>query len=288
MNQAVRRISLDVHDISSQISINAKRGDTGRSILATLTESGRPYEITRDCSVEFVAYKPDGNVLKNSCKVLGNVILYDFTDMTVNVSGAVDCEFRVFDGSGKLLTSPRFGIIVEGTLYSDGDAVEQETTNFNTVKSANTAYAEVYMWSDGNPDAEDRSGYFVTADTSRSGAMICKATASSEIRGVTMHNPGFASNAAHDKFDASGKLLKQFSYVALHGFVPVVDNGRCAVNKRCMPGNDGTAVPAKGSHGYLVVDRLDKDHAVIMLVELPDITEEEYTALIGMLDGGGA
>lgn len=265
MENAYYRISLDVHDITSQAQLTARRWETGRTLVATLTENGEPYQIAENCVAEFVARKPDGSILKNQCTIEDNQIIYNLTMRSTSVVGLSECELRLMDGAGKLLTSPQFSLMIYPTVYDYGDAAEQETVSANTQKSANPAYAEVYMWSDGNPDGEDRVGYFVRGDTDRSGAMITKANADSEVRGVTMAAPGFATNASGDKFDENSNLMSNFAFVGMLGFVPVIDNGLCEANELCRPGSDGTAVPAGDGAGYLVVERIDDTHVLIML-----------------------
>lgn len=148
------------------------------------------------------------------------------------------------------------------------EAVNELAINFNngTVVSENADFAEVGEWSDGNPNNEDRIGYFVSVYTSEPGKTMVKATSSSDVRGVTMLHPAFAGNASADKYDSDGNLLKQYDYVGFAGFVPVIDNGTCEVNGRCMPADDGTAVPSSNNLGYHVIERIDSTH-VLVLVE---------------------
>ena len=135
-----------------------------------------------------------------------------------------------------------------------------------TVISENADFAEVGEWSDGNPNDENRIGYFVSVDGTEAGKTMVKATSMSDVRGITMSHPAFAANASADKYDADGNLLKQYDYVGFAGFVPVIDNGTCTVNGRCMPSDDGTAVPSSNNLGYRVIERID-DMRVIVLVE---------------------
>lgn len=265
MNYAYYRISLDVQDISAQVSLPVRRWDTGRELRVTLTENGAPYEIAEGCSAEFACIRPNGSVLKNPCEIVENGIRYNFTKLTTSMTGTMECEIRLLSGDGELLTSPRFRMEVYSTIYDYGDATESEIASANTVKSANPGYAEVFMWSDGNPDEEERIGYFVGADTEHSAGMIKKATSHSDIRGVSMAAPGFASNSPSGRYNDDGSLLPQYCYVGLMGFAPVIDNGRCAVNDRCMPGEDGTAVKDPTGNGFLVVERIDESHVLILI-----------------------
>ena len=148
------------------------------------------------------------------------------------------------------------------------EAVNELSNNFNngTVISANADFAEVGEWSDGNHDAEDRIGYFVSVDTSEPGNTMVKATSPSDVRGVTIIQPAFSANASADKYDEDGDLLSKYNYVCFAGFATVIDNGTCTVNGRCMPADDGTAVPSSNSMGYQVIERVDDTH-ILVLVE---------------------
>lgn len=271
MNNANYRISLDIHDTASQVTLSARKGETGRTIYASLTERGRPYEITEGCQAEFVCVRPNGRKLKNECVIEGNVIRYDLTMATVSTAGIAECEFRLMDASGALLTSPRFWLEVWATIYTEGDAVDSEIANMGVIKSANPGYSEVFMWSDGNPNNENRVGYFVGEDMARSASMVKICDSQSNIRGVSMAAPGFASNAPGSRYDENSALRPQYCYVGLLGFAPVIDHGACAVNGRCRAGDDGTAVPDTSGGGYLVVERLDEERVLILMEPAGDI-----------------
>lgn len=287
MNYAYYRISLDVQDISAQVSLPVRRWDTGRGIQVTLTENGAPYEIAEGCSAEFACVRPNGSVLKNPCEIEGNVILYNFTQLTTSLAGIMECEIRLTGATGELLTSPRFNLVVYSTIYDYGDATESEIASANTVKSANPGYAEVFMWSDGNPDGEDRVGYFVGADLERSAAMVKKATSTSDIRGVSMAAPGFASNAPGGRFDENSSLLPQYCYVGLMGFAPVIDNGTCTVNGRCKSAADGTAIPDNSGGGFLVVERIDEKHVLLFLEQSADLISKLSQIITDRIEGIG-
>lgn len=137
-----------------------------------------------------------------------------------------------------------------------------ETPN-GTVTSGNADFAEVGEWADGNPNAEERIGYFVCIDLDNPGIIMRKAKTNDDIRGVTVSAPAFAGGCHGDRFDGSGKLLKQFDYVAVIGIVPVIDNGTCEVGGRCMPNANGTASPVDGDYGYQVMERVDDTHVLV-------------------------
>ena len=132
-----------------------------------------------------------------------------------------------------------------------------------TVSSGNANYAEVGEWLDGNPDGEDRIGYFVCVDNNTPGVTMLKATADDDVRGVTVAAPAFSGNCSSDKFDSDGNLLAKYSFVAVMGMASVIDNGTCTVNGRCMPNANSIASPVDGDYGYRVIERIDDTHILI-------------------------
>ena len=124
MNYTEHKITLDIHDTVSQVSLCVKKGDTGRRLLVHLSENGYPYHISEDCNAVFTAKKPDGNIVYNACEISDCVIVYQLTEQTTTVQGRVDCEIRIYGGDGELITSPGFSLFVDETVYSDGDVVE--------------------------------------------------------------------------------------------------------------------------------------------------------------------
>ena len=151
-----------------------------------------------------------------------------------------------------------------------------ETTD-GTVSSGNADYAEVGEWVDGNPKAEDRIGYFVCIDNTTPGTTMRKATSSDDVRGVTVASPAFAGGCSSDKYantdssdseadpdaDSRSALLPQYDYVAVMGIVPVIDDGTCIVNGRCMPNANGIATLVSGDYGYHVMSRINSTHVMV-------------------------
>ena len=119
MNQSTFRISLDVHSVASQLSFSVNRGDNMRRLIITLTENGKPYEITDDCYAIFTTVKPDGKTIANDCVIKDNTIIYDFTEQTTAVAGKLDCSVVVFNTNNERITSPRFTVIVYETNHQN-------------------------------------------------------------------------------------------------------------------------------------------------------------------------
>lgn len=124
MTNSFYKISLDIHDHGSHVSLKAKKGDTGRLLYITLMDGRKPYVITNECRAVFTAKKADGNILFNDCSIIGNTISYAFTPQTTSAVGKAECEIKLYGADDKLLTSARFSLVVEDTVYNEGDEVE--------------------------------------------------------------------------------------------------------------------------------------------------------------------
>lgn len=128
MIQSTFRFSLDIHEEHSNVCLNVKKGDTNsRKLHITLTEEGIPYEISDECYAVFTATKHDGKVLYNDCVIDDDTIIYELTPQTTASSGVMDCEIQLYGADDALLTSPRFLIVVDDTVYDT--ETEIESTN---------------------------------------------------------------------------------------------------------------------------------------------------------------
>lgn len=126
MTNSYYKISLDIHDHGSSVCLKAKRGDTGRVLCITLMDGRNPYAISPECYAVFTAKKADGNILYNQCTIIGNTIGYTFTPQTTSAVGKAECEIKLYGAENKLITSARFNLLVEDTVYNEGDEVESE------------------------------------------------------------------------------------------------------------------------------------------------------------------
>ena len=120
MNDSIFRVSLDIHEHGSQAVLNAKYADTGRTLRISLRSGSTPYTISTGCYAAFKATKPDGTILFNNCTIEDNEIVYEFTEQTCSAIGRSKCEIALYGSDDKLITSPRFALLVDGTIYPDG------------------------------------------------------------------------------------------------------------------------------------------------------------------------
>ena len=131
MNDSIYRMSLDIHEHGSQAVLKVKKTDTGRKLCISLREGGTSYIIADDCFAVFKATKPDGSVLYNNCTIENNEIIYAFTEQTCTSVGTCRCEIALYGLDDKLITSPRFTLLVDGTIYPDG--IVESTDEFSAL-----------------------------------------------------------------------------------------------------------------------------------------------------------
>lgn len=183
-----------------------------------------------------------------------------------------------------LLTDTEGAVIYCEYNRDSNEVVTDLKTSDGTVVSQNADFAEVAEWADGNPDNEDRTGYFVCADVPVRGIVMRKATSIDDVKGVSILAPAFAGNYSKDKLDSNGNLLPKYSYVAIIGFVPVRDNGTCTVGGRCMPDDNGCAIPSSNNMGYQVVNRIDENRVLIIIEPNGDMVQRIKTKVNNMND----
>ena len=126
MKDSAYKISLDINGSGSQLVLNARHMDTGRKLYVSLRSGGDPYIIEKNCYAAFAATKPDGTALYNACEIEGNEIVYEFTEQTCSVIGRSRCEIILYGPDDKVITSPRFALLVDGTICPEGKVVSTD------------------------------------------------------------------------------------------------------------------------------------------------------------------
>ena len=131
-----KNISLDVHDdITSQLSISVKQGDTSRGIRVALTDHGKVFNIPDDCYAVFSARKSTGNFISDGCIIQNNTIIYNYSESVVSVATQLDCELTVYSSKGDKITSPSFTIFVYQTIQNEFASGVVESDSFATLNN---------------------------------------------------------------------------------------------------------------------------------------------------------
>ena len=127
MIDSITRITLNLQETNTMVSIRAKRGDTGRKLLIHLSDGSIPYHISDECYATFTAKKADGTKINNPCSIENNVIIYEFTEQTCTAVGTMKAEIRLYGSDDKMITSACFLVNVYDTVFRDGDEVDSES-----------------------------------------------------------------------------------------------------------------------------------------------------------------
>lgn len=274
-------------------------GSTGKSVnitpakIGAASESKLPfwatYGTTTNAEIE-AAYQAGNQVLVKTTDGYVGELFARLSSGKAHFFCAGVKIYRCFNGNWTDLSdSYGFTPTVHASTHKKGgsDPIKPEdigaaAASNGTVLSQNADYAEVGQWADGNPNSENRIGYFVSIDDTQAGTTIIKATSTKDVRGVVVTAPAFSGNCSADKFDSNGNLLKQYAYVAVMGLVSVIDNGTCTINERCMPNDSGTAVPSSNNLGYQVIDRIDDTHILIAVEPGADMIQRIRTDVAGL------
>ena len=208
-------------------------------------------------------------------------------------SGTTGTAFIIGNGSNSSITSNACRITYAGAVIGKA-----------AYASTGADMAEFREWLDGNPDNEDRRGYFVTMN----GMNIKIAEPGDYICGIISANPSLIGNndeawMGRYVFDEFGAFVyedyeetdpetgethtythyklnpdydptrtyefradrPEWDYVGLCGVINTLDDGTCEVNGFCKCGEGGVATASE--RGYRVLERVN-DHIVKVLFYL--------------------
>lgn len=145
MNIIYKKISLDIHNIASQLTLAVKKGDTARGLIITLTDNGKVYNIPDYCYATFSAKKSDGTFVSSGCTIKDNKIIYDFSEspQLTKVPGRVDCEASLFSKDEAQITSPLFTLYVYRTIKDEYDEEIASSDEFKTLDKLISETTEV-------------------------------------------------------------------------------------------------------------------------------------------------
>lgn len=119
MNYIEHRFSLVIDKAVSQTVVKVKKRDTLNRLLITLTDHGYPYHLSEECRAFYV----EGDNIMHACKIDNCTIIYDLTTQTVGTVGKHLAEIRLIGYNDEVITTAKFTVIVENTIYNDNHEV---------------------------------------------------------------------------------------------------------------------------------------------------------------------
>lgn len=124
MNSSIYRFTLDMHSAQSQVSIPVMLGDTGRTLRINLSDGSNPYIISEGCLAKLTITRPTGTRLEEFCIIEGGTtIVYPFSENACVVEGIHNCDVTLYGADGKIITSPRFAMVVSERVMRSDDIV---------------------------------------------------------------------------------------------------------------------------------------------------------------------
>lgn len=121
MEYSIFRFTLNMHNHRSQAAVAAFCGDTAIRLCFTIADGSNIYRIADGCIAVLSGTKADGTKLWNRCEIEGDTIIYEFTEQTASCPGIVSCEITLYGADGKVITAPKFTIVVDGRDVSGND-----------------------------------------------------------------------------------------------------------------------------------------------------------------------
>ena len=126
------KYTLDVGQRGRQLTIEGLHvGDNGFRIFDfSFSERGKPFPLPEGCIATIYATLPGGVTIYETCTIEDDSALYELRGGTDDPSitaksGKVNCEIRITDSEGNVITSPKFAFIIDKVLQDD-DAIEAQ------------------------------------------------------------------------------------------------------------------------------------------------------------------
>lgn len=157
--------------------------------------------------------------------------------------------------------------LLKGKEFSDQHPISAITglrDELDSLKATDRVYSnesglgEFRRWHDGNPDGEDRSGYFVSIVPGTDEIQICDFT--HDVYGVSVNNSGFVGNqnGLYQKGkDIVSNYANSTSYaiVGIVGAMRVRTDGKARNGEYVVPNAYGEATLSENNYGYKVLSQ---------------------------------
>lgn len=117
-------IIVDLNQVGLIPTVKAKQGDSGRGLIATLTNAGQVVSATGN-TCRIYAVKPDNTKVYTTCTVTSDgKVQADFTTQMLAVAGTVQIELEMQNGND-IVTTPIMKLVVMPTNIDDS-AIESQ------------------------------------------------------------------------------------------------------------------------------------------------------------------
>ena len=270
----ITELETEINNIKDQIE-----GGIGGDISESVLPEG--YHLSTETN-ENLSLDPGDSVVTAFSKLEKAIIDNEqvFTNATENIAYSVGLDNTLQYVPGGTITA---------TAKTVSEAIQLLDNNINS-QSSGADYAEMFEWEDGNPDSEDRVGYFVELN----GNKIIKSHSIENTIGVVSGTASVVSDNPlewHNKYlkdkwgrylkDDNGNIIlnpeydktKEYQYrifrkewdaIGLIGKLFVRQDGTLSVGCKCKPSKDGIATISNDNAGYRVLEIIDDEVARIL------------------------
>lgn len=134
MNYSLYRFTLDLQRHQSNMSIPVFQYDSAVKLIISLTDGGKRYLINKGCHAIFYGKRPDGVPLCLDCEIpfdetdTSPEIVFEFNDTVTAELGNVSAQIRLYDSDNKIITAPKFLILVEERVVGNEDIEIADST----------------------------------------------------------------------------------------------------------------------------------------------------------------
>lgn len=134
MNYSLYRFTLDLQRHQSNISVPVFQYDSAVRLIISLTDGGKRYLISKGCHAIFYGKRPDGVPLCLDCEIpfdetdTSPEIVFEFNNTVTAELGNVSAQIRLFDSDNKIITAPKFLILVEERVVGNEDIEMPDST----------------------------------------------------------------------------------------------------------------------------------------------------------------
>lgn len=119
---STNRFTLDLQKSQSQISVAAFRYDTAKKLVIVFTDGGIPFKFEDGIIAVLSGKKEDGSPILHECMIEGNTkVIYEFNSTTASIPGIIDCQIQFYKDGDRVLSAPKFIIVVSERVVNDED-----------------------------------------------------------------------------------------------------------------------------------------------------------------------
>ncbi len=278
MNYSYNKITLDLKSTASQVTIPSMLYDTARQLQISFTDGGVEYPLPNTVHAVLVGKKPDGNVICNDCTVESDgSVRYDFTEQTTSSCGVVECEIRIYDKDEKLITSPRFTIVVNARVATNDDMPISTSEKL----ALDQIILDEMSRNQSETERQQAESLRIQAEAERVNAEQARQTLVEESLISASEATAAAQSATEDALQINSKLLEM---IVDGGYVPTIaDNGNwvvCGIDTgKPSRGNDGEN-GLNGQDGKDGKDGLDGKDA-----NIPEVSSADNGKVLQVVDG---